>query len=139
MKEKTDTTKMGETSDAIKKNLDKIGMLVKDFRQIEETLLPIIKTLCEKIIDDPEINVNVSFNEDAGVLNSEEVLEIRIQLSMINCNFTCIYLDSLNDIQKMMGNIIPRIEARSNFLSLDFSCQALANAFGCNMENWDFE
>ena len=145
MEKKTDTPKMGETSETIRKDLNRIGMLVKEFRRIESTLLPTIKNLCVKVIeyespkDNPDINVDVYFNEDDGILNSEGFLEICIKLSINSANSTCIFLDSLNEIDKMMGNTIPRVEAKSSFLLLYFNCQELASAFGCNMNNWSNE
>ena len=145
MEKKTDTPKMGETSETIRKDLNRIGMLVKEFRRIESTLLPTIKILWVKAIeyespkDNPDINVDVYFNEDAGILNSEGFLEICIKLSINSANSTCIFLDSLNEIDKMMGNTIPRVEAKSSFLLLYFNCQELASAFGCNMNNWSNE
>ncbi len=145
MEKKTDTPKMGETSETIRKDLNRIGMLVKEFRRIESTLLPTIKILCVKAIeyespkDNPDINVDVYFNEDDGILNSEGFLEICIKLSINSANSTCIFLDSLNEIDKMMGNTIPRVEAKSSFLLLYFNCQELASAFGCNMNNWSNE
>ena len=138
MEKNTDTSNMRETSDTIKKNLDKVGMLVKEFRQTEQSLLPIIKTYCEKIIDDADFMVYVYFAEADGVLNSEQDLEICIELRKTDLKSACLYLDRLNEIQKLMGNVIPWMETNHNVITLEFNCQAIVHALGGDLDNWHY-